>query len=354
MQVCGFRDIIYAINNECLLIANSAFSAEKGRGMEKAANVSMVRIANYKVIWNYLRGRHSATIPQISRDVGLSLPTVTRAIEYGRQIGMLCLGEIAESERGRKAQIYTLNADYMHVLLLYSENETLYFEVRNFWGSNLACGSRHVENETILSVMEDVIDHCLKDDERIAAVCAALTGAIDNGTVMESWGFPSLNGFNLRDYFEKKYGRAAFIENNMRAAAYVTQDYMPQASQGATVIYSFGEESYGAAVVVDGTVLQGANGAAAEIGDVPIRTKNRDSIEFFADHLQTLVAVLNPHSVVLYPLDDDAMGAWMQEELGRRLSTYKQPKILFRNDFSCDCLRGLILVSIEALKNSLS
>lgn len=57
--------------------------------MNKTVDSSIVKLTNYRSVWGYIHKNKQATIPQISKDIGLSLPTVTRAVDYGVAEGII-------------------------------------------------------------------------------------------------------------------------------------------------------------------------------------------------------------------------------------------------------------------------
>ena len=93
--------------------------------MKNTLDSSIVKLTNYRSVWGYIHKNKQATIPQIAKSIGLSLPTVTRAIDYGIAEGIINPDGVIGAERGRKAQVYKLNADYMHFLLIYLDSDVL-------------------------------------------------------------------------------------------------------------------------------------------------------------------------------------------------------------------------------------
>ena len=49
--------------------------------MNKTVDSSIVKLTNYRSVWGYIHKNKQATIPQISKDIGLSLPTVVQQAE---------------------------------------------------------------------------------------------------------------------------------------------------------------------------------------------------------------------------------------------------------------------------------
>ena len=57
--------------------------------MKNTLDSSIVKLTNYRSVWGYIHKNKQATIPQIAKSIGLSLPTVTRAIDYGVAEGII-------------------------------------------------------------------------------------------------------------------------------------------------------------------------------------------------------------------------------------------------------------------------
>ena len=100
--------------------------------MESNADMSLVKLVNYRRVWDYVHSHGEETIPQISKANGLSLPNVTRAIEYSLAEGIMHSVGIVGGERGRKAQLYSLAPDYMHFVFVSIHSNKLHFEIHDF------------------------------------------------------------------------------------------------------------------------------------------------------------------------------------------------------------------------------
>ena len=319
--------------------------------MEKSANLSLVRITNYKAVWSVLHRRQRATIPQLAREVGLSLPAVTRAIEYGLSKGLLRPVGLEEAERGRKAQIYELNASYMHFILIAADNRKLYYQVHDLMSRVLQSGTFPVEDATVLSCMEHIVSDCMQDP-LIAMLAVALPGVAHNGRIINSWAYPSLNGLSVTEHFSGRALRGILFDNDMHVAALAASRYDGTA-EGITVVFSFGRQSYGAGVLVNGKVLQGDMGAAGEIGDLPLYSTQRDEIAFYAEKLQALIAILNPGRVILYAYDVDLTEEMLIDAVSDKIRPYVKPSFVSGRNFIADCFTGLSLMCEKELKSRL-
>lgn len=95
----------------------------KRDGPVSTAKLSLVRKINYNTVWEYLLSNNEDSISGIAKNVGLSFPTVNRAIEYGLSINLIESGTIENTSFGRKPQTYKLNDKYAHNLAIFVDNK---------------------------------------------------------------------------------------------------------------------------------------------------------------------------------------------------------------------------------------
>ena len=166
--------------------------------MKNAKDMSFVKQTNYSEIWGYIRKHKQTTIPQISKAVGLSLPTVTRAVDYGVEKGILNTCEIIGGERGRKAQSYSTASDYMHFLLIAVDSKKLSYQIRDFNNCIKEENCLPVNNDNIIDIIEDTSTGCTDKDKRISIIAISLTGVIYDGEIRASFNYPSLANSDLK------------------------------------------------------------------------------------------------------------------------------------------------------------
>ncbi|MDD3593590.1 MAG: ROK family protein [Candidatus Gastranaerophilales bacterium] len=108
-----------------------------------------------------------------------------------------------------------------------------------------------------------------KRDYELSAIAVATAGAVnnENSKIISSTGnLPSgYPDFPIKEEFEKKFDLFTFVENDANAAAYA--EYKVGAAQGYpnTVAVTLGT-GIGGGIIVNGRLLRGKSGAAAEIG----------------------------------------------------------------------------------------
>lgn len=145
--------------------------------MKNTLDSSIVKLTNYRSVWGYIHKNKQATIPQIAKSIGLSLPTVTRAIDYGVAEGIINPDGVIGAERGRKAQVYKLNADYMHFLLIYLDSDVLSYRIHDFKSRTIGSGNIPICDEKVLSTLENLVMTSVAADPLIAMTAIAVSGA---------------------------------------------------------------------------------------------------------------------------------------------------------------------------------
>ncbi|HEY1348608.1 MAG TPA: ROK family protein [Ktedonobacteraceae bacterium] len=109
---------------------------------------------------------------------------------------------------------------------------------------------------------------------QLAGIGICVTGPLDSrsGVVFESPNLPEWNNIPLRSVFEAYYGLPIFIENDANAAA--LGEYAFGAGRGCKdLVYITVSTGIGGGVIVDGKLMTGTSGAAAELGHITIDRK---------------------------------------------------------------------------------
>lgn len=224
--------------------------------MKNTLDSSIVKLTNYRSVWGYIHKNKQATIPQIAKSIGLSLPTVTRAIDYGIAEGIINPDGVIGAERGRKAQVYKLNADYMHFLLIYLDSDVLSYRIHDFRSRTIGSGNIPICDEKVLSTLENLVMTSVAADPLIAMTAIAVSGVVCKGVVMDSAAFPSLNHIDVAKRLNEKFGLTVLIDNDLHVATNVARKYSNY-QDGITVLYAYGKRKSGSGIIANGEVLCG-------------------------------------------------------------------------------------------------
>lgn len=250
---------------------------EPKKSLEKIAGVVETKsfTNKLKLIKNlYTKG--SNTAGEICTEVGISLPTVNSLLGDLMNSGEVIKNGRAESQGGRKPDLYQLANDAFYILSV----DINKFRVRTaiYNCSNEALTEAETirltlnnEKETFEQICEFLIDHKDKsglDNEKIIAVGISMPGLID-----------SINGINhtylkfgkksLVENFESRLGRKVFLENDARAMT-LAEFKFGQNDQFKNVLGIFIGWGIGLGILIDGKIYQGASGFAGEFSHSPI------------------------------------------------------------------------------------
>ena len=322
--------------------------------MKNTLDSSIVKLTNYRSVWGYIHKNKQATIPQIAKSIGLSLPTVTRAIDYGVAEGIINPDGVIGAERGRKAQVYKLNADYMHFLLIYLDSDVLSYRIHDFKSRTIGSGNIPICDEKVLSTPENLVMTSVAADPLIAMTAIAVSGVVCKGVVMDSAAFPSLNHIDVAKRLNEKFGLTVLIDNDLHVATNVARKYSNY-KEGITVLYAYGKHKSGSGIIANGEVLCGASGAAGEVENIPRHTPDIESerIAFCSERLQTIIALMNPGRVVIYELDEGMDTDKLIGLIKSKMKPYLLPEFKLGRDFFEDCFLGLSIVCEVGIKQSL-
>ena len=322
--------------------------------MKNTLDSSIVKLTNYRSVWGYIHKNKQATIPQIAKSIGLSLPTVTRAIDYGVAEGIISPDGVIGAERGRKAQVYKLNADYMHFLLIYLDSDVLSYRIHDFQSRTIGSGNMPINDKNVLSALDKLIECSVASDPLLSMVSIAVSGVVCSGVVKDSAAFPSLGGMDLAKRINRKFGMTALVDNDLHAASNVARIY-PNYKDDVNVLYAYGKRKSGSGIIVGGDVLCGASGVAGEVENIPVHTPDIESerVAFCSERLQAIIALVNPKRVIIYELDEGMDTDRLISLIKAKLKAYLLPEFKLGRDFFEDCFRGLGIMCELEIKRSL-
>jgi glucokinase len=141
-------------------------------------------------------------------------------------------------------------------------------------GEIIARAARKVPSEAAADVVLDEVLAAVAEviDDSVAGIGCGVPSVVDveRGIVYTVEHIPSWREVHLKDAFERRFGRAAFINND--ANAFVVGELHFGCGRGYRhlVGVTLGT-GLGAGVVIDGRLYSGANCGAGEIGAIPYR-----------------------------------------------------------------------------------
>ncbi|EMS31611.1 Glucokinase [Mariniradius saccharolyticus AK6] len=247
------------------------------KNLEKISGVVETKsyINKLKLIKN-LFTKGSNTAGEICNEVGISLPTVNSLLSDLMASGEVIKNGRAESQGGRKPDLYQLATDAFYILSV--DINKFRVRVAIYDSANTAVTEPAIlkitlnnEKETFDRICDFVLEHKEKsglDNEKVIAVGISMPGLID-----------SINGVNhtylkfgkksLVENFESRLGRKVFLENDARAMT-LAEFKFGHNDNYKNVLGIFIGWGIGLGILIDGKIYQGASGFAGEFSHSPI------------------------------------------------------------------------------------
>lgn len=230
-----------------------------------------------KRIITYYINNVSSTIPDLAKELNLSVPTVTKLIKELCEDGILNDHGKSDSKGGRRPSIYGLNPNAGYFLGVDVKSGYINIGLSNINGELIQQdfdipidGFDYSRDslDRICAVVNEFMDHSNISKDKIYNGCFNISGRVNPYTgYSRSW-------FNfaeepLTDILSLKLGIPVCIENDTRAMVY--GEYMQGGVNGEkNVLYVNLSWGLGLGIIVNGDIYGGKSGFAGEFGHVNV------------------------------------------------------------------------------------
>lgn len=242
--------------------------------LEDAKTGNRNALIKREIIRQYLTGG-DCSLTDLSREMNLSVPTVTRLVGELIEEGFVHDFGKQSTNGGRRPNIYGLNPDAGYFVGVEVKNGNLDFGVINFKGR-------------LIEYRPDIAFELSDSMESLDALCARVGAFIDSLSVPRekvlSIGFnlsgrvDSQSGYSFSYYYtedkpltqllEERLGCSVNIENDSRAMAY--GEYMcGGCNNESTVLCINASWGLGVGIIIDGRLFYGNSGFSGEFGHFP-------------------------------------------------------------------------------------
>ena len=215
------------------------------------------------------------SLADLARELGTSIPKITRIVSDMEQAGILSDWGKQESATGRRPSLYGLNPDAGYFIGVEVGQDALALAVTDFTGrlvqfqDGIDYTLKNTE-ESVLGLCACVRDQAraFLDPARVRAVGVNLTGRVNHQTGY-SYSYYISEEKPIRDLLEAGFGLPVFIENDSRGMAF--GEYMSGiAGDARTVLFLNVGWGLGMGMVLDGKLFNGKSGFSGEIGHFPL------------------------------------------------------------------------------------
>ncbi len=241
------------------------------------ANALMQNRINISIIFNYLRDRGIAYRAQIARDLGISAPAVSRAIERLLKDEYVIESERVQVGTGKKAAQISVNSGRGYIVGVDTLADPIKIAISDFAGilqqQSVAApfdGSSAFCDHLIASIRSAIADFAREASEAalnllaigigVPAVVDPQTGAILNASLYES-----LSTTNLPESLRHAFDVPIYIENISNLAA-IGEWKRGTGRDTRNMVFIEVGNGIGAGIILDGSLHRGPQGTAGEIG----------------------------------------------------------------------------------------
>lgn len=225
---------------------------------------------NRNRIFNLIRESGRISKPEVSRKLGLSIPTAIQHINELVSLGCLKEGETLGKTGGRRAKSYTVNETFRYAIGIYLLAEKFVITAADFCGNFLETDTIRLPflmNNTYYKELGRILDEHIQlwrlEPQKILGVGIALPGLTTEDQQLVYYG-KALNITGLSTLELARYiPYPCRLYNDSDAAGYA------EISQNAKIrdtFYIYLSENIGGAVLIDGKIYGGENAKSGKIG----------------------------------------------------------------------------------------
>ncbi len=240
--------------------------------IKSAVNANLQNTINRSLILHYVRKNTRSYRSEISRDLSLSLPAVSRAVDSLIQQGYLLEKKIV-TKSGKQAHEVEINSTLGVSIGVSLQPPYIMLGKMDMAGNLVEIEetdiSEHSETQLLQEHIIDLMDkHLPKSatDPPVAAICLSVPAAVerDQKRIYASL-YSSMSELNLLHMLAERYRVPVFLENNENLCV-LAEKYYQEGIPENDVVFITIHHGIGAGLLLGGQLYLGKNGAAGEIG----------------------------------------------------------------------------------------
>lgn len=233
-----------------------------------------------KNIISYYVNNSTSTIPDLAKDLGLSVPTVTKVVNEMCEGGLLTDHGKIERHGGRRPVLYGFNPESGYFLGVDVKRTYINLGIINFMGEFVALDMNHPlamadfssyqAIDEICTIIKEFVDDLTIPKEKIYYGCIALSGRVNPDTGFSFSTLP-FSERPLNDLFTEKLGGfPVCIDNDTRVMTYGDCLSGKIVNGEKNVLFINLSLGLGMGMVMNGQIVKGKSGYSGEIGHFPV------------------------------------------------------------------------------------
>ncbi|MCH5215346.1 MAG: ROK family transcriptional regulator [Muribaculaceae bacterium] len=242
------------------------------RDIEKGNKASLMK---RRIITYYIHNVNS-TITDLTKELDLSVPTVTKIIDEMCASGYLNIYGKLETNGGRHPNLYGLNPAGGYFVGVEVKRESVNIGVINFNGELVdkrmdipyRCENTYEALDRLCELINEHIASSGIEPRSVLNVHISLSGRV-NSVTGYSYSYFNLSEQPLTEVLSKKLGLRVSVDNDTRAMAY--GEYLRGiVGSEKNVLFINLSWGLGLGIIINGKIFTGKSGFAGEFGHTPV------------------------------------------------------------------------------------
>lgn len=243
------------------------------------ANPGLQQKINKSIIFNHLREKGKISRAKISKDLGISAPAVSRAIEKLIEEGYVIETERIKTKMGKRPTPLIINKNKFFVIGIDLGKTRLKMALVNlkgemvekFKGSVILKNKRTIERvvNEIRNFIEKYTNRKNLKSYKIESICVGVPAAVNTNTerVLRTQHYKDWEwkDFNLKNIITSEFNIPVFVENDANLSA-IGEKHYGEGQKHDTIIFVEVSNGIGAGIIINNKLVRGFNGSAGEIG----------------------------------------------------------------------------------------
>lgn len=246
--------------------------------LTRAANGQKVDIQKREILRTLVH-QGALSITDISKQVNLSVPTVTKFLGELTEEGFVADCGFEHQPAARRAVLYGLKSGAGYFVGVDITRIDLTLALMDFNGTMVDIEVDLFEIGRDLASVDDLCERIKRfvvknslSMEAITGVGVSLTGRIDSAAGF-SYSFYYFDELPFADLLSERLGTAVYLENDSRAMAYgefMRNEEHKEGGASSTMIFVNLSWGLGIGMVIDGKLFYGKSGFSGEYGHIPM------------------------------------------------------------------------------------
>lgn len=274
---------------------------------------AVLKEVNIGLIMDTLRRMGNATRVELSRETGISQPTINVLIKELTEKEIVCSLGAGDSIGGRRAEIYTLNWKRNHYIAIAADRNGFQYCVFDLALNKETEGACARKDEmTCTEQLTELLGTLLAQTDDVTAIAIGVPGAVSSpGQIFAIPQIPEWEQFKLQSYLEEQFDLDIVVENDINAVAigYLKAEQKAGNSVKDLIYFYVGEKGLGAGIMIGGKLHCGCNSFAGEVGYMQVAQDSIESQlsqmcdeergELLSKVITNMICVLDPQQIVL-------------------------------------------------------